>query len=205
MTYELIIALMAFAFVTSITPGPNNLMLMASGIIFGLSKSIPHIMGVGIGFILMILLVGLGLAEIFEIFPMSYTLLKFISIIYLSYLAWKIAMSGPMAEKTTADKAAKKPITFIQAALFQWVNPKAWIMTVTAISTYTPSAQSFQSVLIVAFIFGLIMIPSVSAWTFLGIQMQRLLNSPIKLKIFNFMAAALLIASLLPMIMETPL
>lgn len=203
MTYELIIALMAFAFVTSITPGPNNLMLMTSGINFGLIKSIPHIIGVGLGFILMIILIGLGLAELFNTFPISYTILKIVSVVYLSYLAWKIATTTSPIKKVETQNKQNKPITFLQAVLFQWVNPKAWIMTITAISTYAPGTQNFQSVLIVAFIFGIVMLPSVSAWTFLGIQMQRLLNSPKKLRAFNIIAAGLLMVSLIPLITET--
>lgn len=200
MTYELIIALMAFAFVTSITPGPNNLMLMASGINFGLTKSIPHITGVGIGFILMIILVGLGLAQIFDAFPISYNVLKIISIFYLSYLAWKIATTKTNIKKDISKNGKEKPITFLQAALFQWVNPKAWIMTVTAISTYAPETQNLETIIIIAFIFGIIMLPSISIWTFLGIQMQKIINNSFRLKIFNIIAAGLLITSLLPML-----
>jgi len=124
MTYDLIVALAAFAFVTSITPGPNNLMLMASGANFGFRRTIPHMLGVGLGFTVMIVLVGVGLAQIFEAYPEARTALKIISVIYLLYLAWKIANA---AAPTSAEEAGT-PITFIQAALFQWVNPKAWSM-----------------------------------------------------------------------------
>lgn len=203
MTYELILALMAFAFVTSITPGPNNLMLMASGINFGLNRSIPHILGVGLGFVLMILLVGLGLAEVFEAFPLSYNILRTLSVTYLGYLAWKIATTSTAPKNDTRHASASKPISFTQAALFQWVNPKAWIMTVSAISTYSPESGGLYNVIIIALIFGIIMLPSVSLWTILGTQIQKFLNSQMKRRAFNITAALLLIASLIPMIFGT--
>lgn len=197
MTLEITTALIAFAFVSSITPGPNNLMLMTSGINFGLVKTIPHMLGIDIGFTIMVFLVGLGLAQVFETFPMIYTALKVISVGYLTYLAWKIATSDPLSN----NYKRAEPMTFMQAALFQWVNPKAWIMAITAISTYTSSSsQSLYSIVLVAGIFGLVLIPSTGTWVFLGSQLQRFLNNPLKLKIFNIMAALLLISSLIPVI-----
>ena len=197
MTYELITALIAFAFVSSITPGPNNLMLLASGINFGLARSLPHMFGVGFGFTAMIVLVGFGLAQIFDAFPISYTILKIFSIGYLSYLAWKIATTSSFQNK---NHNKSTPMSFFQAALFQWVNPKAWMMSVTAISAYTIQNGDWYNILIVAAIFGAINLPSISAWTILGTQLKRFLNNPMKLKIFNITAALLLMASLYPTI-----
>ena len=198
MTIELITALMTFAFVSSITLGPNNLMLMTSGINFGLTRSLPHMLGVGLGFTAMIFLIGLGLTRIFDAFPIIYQVLKVISIVYLSYLAWKIAT----ATSTTQNQETKtgKPLTFMQAALFQWVNPKAWIMGVSAISTYAAAIDNQYAIVIISAIFFIMCIPSISAWTILGVQLQRFLNNPKKLKIFNVTAALLLIASLYPII-----
>jgi threonine/homoserine/homoserine lactone efflux protein len=195
MTYDLIAALAVFAFVSSITPGPNNLMLMASGANFGFRRTIPHMLGVGIGFVVMILLVGLGLAQLFDLYPVSYTVLKSVSVVYLVYLAWKIATAAaPSGSGNTGT-----PLTFLQAALFQWVNPKAWAMALTAISAYMPT-QSIASVLWVALIFGMINLPSVGSWTLLGEQMKRVLTNRLRLRVFNASMAVLLIASLYPIL-----
>ncbi|MEM7222314.1 MAG: LysE family translocator [Pseudomonadota bacterium] len=195
MTYELLTALAAFAFVTSITPGPNNLMLMASGANFGFRRTIPHMLGVGVGFVLMVILVGAGLVQIFERYPASYTALKLFSVVYLLYLAWKIARAAP----PSAQERSGTPITFLQAALFQWVNPKAWAMALTAVSVYAPT-QSLGAILLVAVVFGAINLPSVGSWTVLGQQMRRLLTKPAHLRAFNVVMALLLVASLYPVL-----
>lgn len=194
MNNELLTGLAAFAFVSSITPGPNNLMLMSSGANFGFKQTIPHFFGVGIGFTLMIVLVGLGLTQLFDRFPVSYEVLKVASIIYMLYLAFKIACSHNATEQS---KAKVQPLTFTQAAIFQWVNPKAWTMALTAISIYAPS-NSFIAVLLVALMFGLINLPCIGLWVFLGQRMQLLLAEKQHLKIFNITMASLLIVSLYP-------
>lgn len=195
MTYELMIAFSLFAFVSSITPGPNNLMLMASGVNFGVWRTIPHILGISIGFIVMVLLVGVGIFKIFEAFPISYKILKIISVVYLLYLAWKIANAASVNIST--DLA--KPMTFLQAAAFQWVNPKAWTMALTAISVYSYE-RTFSEVLLVAIVFGVINLPSVGLWAVLGQQMARFINNPRWLVIFNRLMAFLLIISIYPVI-----
>ncbi|MEP2718937.1 LysE family translocator [Pseudophaeobacter sp.] len=195
MTYELFLALALFAFVSSITPGPNNLMLMASGANFGFRRTIPHMLGVGLGFVFMVILVGAGLVQIFDAFPVSYTALKVASVIYLLYLAWKIAHAGPV--ETSGNRGA--PMTFLQAAAFQWANPKAWAMALNAISAYTPD-QTLWAIFIVAAVFGAINLPSVGSWTILGQQMARFLTNPRRLTQFNWLMAVLLVASLYPVI-----
>ncbi len=194
MDYEIFTGLTIFAFVSSITPGPNNLMLMSSGANFGFKQTIPHFLGVGIGFTLMIILVGLGLMQLFDSFPISYEILKVLSIIYLVYLAFKIARSASITEQKNEKL---KPLTFIQAALFQWVNPKAWTMALTSISIYAPS-NSFIAVLLVAIIFGLINLPCISSWIVLGQKMKLILTDQKRFKIFNITMASLLILSLYP-------
>lgn len=194
MTYEMITALAVFAFVSSITPGPNNLMLMSSGANFGFKLTIPHMLGVGIGFTLMIVLVGLGVIQLFDQFPVSYDILKTCSIAYLLYLAFKIATSTSI-DSNTKDRS--KPFSFIQAALFQWVNPKAWTMALTSISVYAPS-KSLTAVLMVALVFGLINLPCVSTWVGLGQKMRQFLTTNNRLKLFNFAMAGLLVASIIP-------
>ena len=195
MTVELLSALMVFAFVSSVTPGPNNLMLMASGANFGFRRTIPHMLGIGIGFIIMVVLVGVGLIALFDRFAFSHTVLKVFSVIYMSWLAWKIAN----AAAPQSGKSGGVPLTFVQAAAFQWVNPKAWAMGLTAITAYAPE-RSVSSIVIVAGVFGVINLPVVSSWTVLGQQMQRVLTNPLRLRIFNTTMAVLLLGSLYPIV-----
>ncbi|OUS36311.1 hypothetical protein A9Q94_09855 [Rhodobacterales bacterium 56_14_T64] len=195
MTYDLFLALALFAFVSSITPGPNNLMLMASGANFGFRRTIPHMLGVALGFVFMVLMVGVGLVQVFDAYPVSYTVLKAGSVVYLLWLAWKIAHAGPVK---SGDEQGS-PMSFLQAAAFQWVNPKAWAMALTAISAYTPD-QTIAAIVLVGAIFGAINLPSVGSWTVLGQQMARVLTNPRRLTAFNWTMAVLLVASLYPVI-----
>ena len=195
MTLDLLLALAAFAFVSSITPGPNNLMLMASGANFGLRRTIPHMLGVGLGFVAMVVIVGIGLVQIFDAWPLSYTILKVVSVIYLLYLAWRIAN----AAAPEAGGGAGRPMSFTEAALFQWVNPKAWAMALTAVTVYAPS-QTLGAIVLVAVVFGIVNIPSVGTWTVLGREMRRVLTNPGRLRAFNWTMAALLVASLWPLL-----
>lgn len=193
MNTDLLSALAAFAFVTSITPGPNNLMLMASGANYGFRRTIPHMLGVGIGFAVMVVIVGLGLMRVFDAIPITHTILKYAGMAYLLWLAWKIAHAE--MPDTTAPKG--KPMTFIQAALFQWVNPKAWQMALTAITLYAPD-RSLLSIVLVGVVFGMVNLPSVSTWTVLGQQLRRILSSRRRLIVFNYSMALLLVATLVP-------
>lgn len=196
MSITALISLLSFAFVTSSTPGPNNVMLMSSGLNFGFKPSIPHMLGVVFGFPLMVVMVGMGLLQLFEMVPYSFLVLKVLSISYLLYLAWRIASTKSIGsgEKTT------KPLRFVQAALFQWVNPKAWVMALTAISVHTPDARPLYSIFIVALAFVISGTFSSSSWTLLGEQLNRFLHNPNKLRAVNIVMALLLIASLLPML-----
>ncbi|WP_422049171.1 LysE family translocator [Shimia sp.] len=195
MTYDILTALLIFAFVSSITPGPNNLMLMASGANFGFARTIPHMLGVGIGFVVMVALVGLGLMQVFDRFTIAHTALSLASVAYLLWLAFKIARAGAPQEGGTSGR----PMTFMQAAIFQWVNPKAWTMALTAITLYAPD-RTVLTILLVAGAFGAVNLPCVSSWTVLGQQMRRLLTSPARLTAFNWTMAALLVASLYPVV-----
>ena len=194
MSPSIIMGLMTFAFIMSVTPGPNNMMLLASGANFGLRRTLPHMLGVGIGFVVMCFMVGMGIIQILDAWPLSYTLLKVVSTVYLIFLAYKIAIATPPSAE---GKPAGKPITFMQALLFQWVNPKAVTMAVSALSIYAED-YSVQSVAAVAIIFGLVNLPSVSLWTILGQQMQKILSSQKRLTYFNWIMASLLIVSLIP-------
>jgi threonine/homoserine/homoserine lactone efflux protein len=197
---SLLLGLVAFAFVSSATPGPNNLMLMASGTNFGFARTIPHMLGVALGFVLMVILVGLGLAKLFEAWPILHVILKIGSVAYLVYLAWKIATaSAPKGDRAASNG---KPMTFVQAGLFQWVNPKAWTMALGAVSVYVPPSSPVLGLLLVAGVFGAINLPVVSAWAAMGVQLRRLLQDPVRLRIFNVTAALLLLASLYPVIFD---
>ena len=199
MTFELLAGLALFSFVSSITPGPNNLMLMASGANFGFRRTVPHMLGVALGFTVMVVLVGIGLVGLFETYPASYEVLKVVSVVYLLYLAWKIATSAAQPGSGEAEPEGT-PMTFLQAALFQWVNPKGWTMALTALSVYAPS-QNLLAVLFVAGVFGAINFPCVSSWTLLGQRVQSLLTSDRRLVAFNFTMASLLVVSLYPVLL----
>ncbi|OEC36559.1 Threonine/homoserine/homoserine lactone efflux protein [Pseudomonas cuatrocienegasensis] len=202
MSTELLIAFIAFAFVTSVTPGPNNMMLLASGVNFGLRRSLPHMFGISLGFMLLVASVGLGLGQLFEQVPLLYSILRYLGAAYLLYLAWKIANSGAPDSQA---KAASKPFSFLQAAAFQWVNPKAWIMAIGAITTYTPHDNFVVNVLLIAALFALVNCPSVGLWTVAGSLLRNWLNNPRALRIFNIGMALLLVASLYPIFADTGL
>ena len=195
MTLETLTALAVFAFVAAATPGPNNLMLMASGANFGFRRTLPHMLGVGIGFVAMIVLVGVGLVGMFQRYPEAQTALKIISVAYLLFLAWKIATAAPPDERGEAGS----PISFLQAAAFQWVNPKAWTMVLSAVVAYAPS-QSFAAVVMVAGVFAVVTFPSVTVWTVMGQELRRFLTDHRRLRAFNIFMAAILVASLYPVV-----
>lgn len=198
MPYEQLTALALFVLVSSITPGPNNLMLMASGANFGVIRTLPHMAGITTGITVMVALVGIGIMRIFEAWPATATVLKAVSAAYLLYLAWKIATSRPPERPETAEGAGH-PFSLLQAALFQWVNPKAWAMVVSAVSLYAPGGD-VGAVLLIALVFCVVSLPAVSVWAVLGQKLRRLLGDPRRLRIFNGAIAALLVASLYPVL-----
>jgi threonine/homoserine/homoserine lactone efflux protein len=198
LTPDMLAALAAFALVSSITPGPNNLMLMASGTNFGLVRSLPHLLGVSIGFTLMLVVVGAGLGAALGAWPAGMLALKLVSAAYLLYLAWKIATAA--APSTGDGGASSRPLTFVQAAAFQWVNPKAWTMALTAMAVYVPADDRVLGVLVVSLVFGAVNLPAVGLWTAAGVQLRRLLHRPRALRAFNIAAALLLVLSLYPLL-----
>ena len=196
MSYDVFSALLLFAFVSSITPGPNNIMLLASGVNFGFRRTIPHMLGIGAGFVVLLLAVGLGLGAVLTAFPALHTALKIAGGAYLLYLAWRVATSQTLAR----EGEAARPMRFSEAAAFQWVNPKAWVMAVTAMAVYTSTEQPFLSVVLVAAAFGLVNLPSVSTWAAFGTAMRGFLSDPVRLKWFNIAMGVLLALSLWPMV-----
>ena len=193
------LAFFLFAVSMAFTPGPNNVMLMTSGLNFGVNKSLPHLFGVCLGFPSMVVMVGLGLGVIFAQYPVLHDVIKVLGIVYLIYLAWQIAH----AKKTSLSGKVSSPFTFMQAALFQWVNPKAWVMASTTIAVYTSVAEDvLYQMLLLAVAFALIGFCSGSTWLFLGRGLKRFLTSDTHQILFNRVMATLLVASVFPAIYE---
>lgn len=169
-------------------------MLMTSGANIGFLRTIPHMLGVTFGFSFMVVLVGVGLMNLFSLYPILHQLLNVVCIAYLFYLAWKIARSQPNNNETIYQ-----PMSFLAAANFQWVNPKAWTMAITAVSVYNTMAN-WHGIAIVSLMFALVNIPSVSLWTYAGQKLQIWLSNPLRVKWFNYSMAGLLAASVVPMV-----
>lgn len=205
MTLEQLASLCLFAFVTSITPGPNNAMLFASGVNHGIRRTIPHLLGVTLGFTFMQLAVGLGVGMIFEVMPGLYSTLRALGVAYMFYLAWRIGTSTPPAAAEAAapsPQTAGRPMTFLEASAFQWVNPKALMMCVTAASTYAPPDKPILGAFIVTGVFFVAGMPCVALWVLLGRVMRGLLQDRRRLMAFNWAMAVLLAASVAPMARE---
>ena len=194
MSHQILLALVAFAFVSSVTPGPNNVMLMASGANFGLRRTLPHMLGVALGFGLMVALLGLGVDRLIAGSPQLALAMKWVSMAYMLWLAWKIAhASGPIGK---GDVAAR-PMSFLAACAFQWINPKAWMMGLGALSAYSAGAGG---ALMVALIFTLVNLPSVAIWAAMGQGLRGVLQQPGRLVLFNRVMAVLLVVSMLPVV-----
>lgn len=198
MSWDMLAALAGFALAASLSPGPNNFMLLASGVNFGFRRTMPHMAGIGVGFFALLIGVGLGLGALLSAYPALHALLKVLGAGYLLYLAWRTATARSF---DTRVKEGARPMTFAEAAAFQWVNPKAWIMSVTAMAVYTQPETPLVSVFVVAGIFAAICFPSVGTWTGFGTALRGFLADPGRLKWFNLTMGVLLAASVLPMVM----
>ncbi len=196
MSFDVFLALLVFALVASITPGPNNFMLLASGVNFGFARTLPHMFGIMGGFFVLLIAVGFGLGALIQTFPVMHLVLKVLGGGYLLYLAWRIAMSRSMGK---AGNSAR-PMTFLEAAAFQWVNPKAWMMAVTAMAIYTNPENHSVSVLLVGVAFSLVNLPSVSVWAGFGVALRGFLADPVRLKWFNIAMGVALALTLIPML-----
>ncbi len=191
MDSQTLIALLSFSVVNFFTPGPNNLMLMTSGVNFGVARTIPHLTGVVLGFPAMTVAVGIGLSGLFTAVPAARTVLTIFSVVYTLWLAWKIARSAP----PDPNKAPGKPLGFWQAIAFQWVNPKAWSMALTAVTLFAPR-QNVAAVMMIGGIFVLVGCFSSTGWMLLGSGVSGWLSDPRRLRIFNIAMALLLVASI---------
>ncbi|MGF6553426.1 LysE family translocator [Paraburkholderia youngii] len=187
-----------FALVTSITPGPNNTMLLASGVNFGFRRTLPHLSGISVGVVLLMLSVGVGLGEAFAHFPVLYTVLEVVSVAYLLYLAWKIGTSGELKLRN----GERRPMRFHEAIAFQWVNPKAWMMVLTAATTIHLSNSFGMNAVAMAAVFYVIGFPCICVWAGFGTAMREVLSNPKRLRIFNVAMALLLVGSLYPIALK---
>ena len=195
MPTETILALIAFGIGAAFTPGPNNIMLAASGMNFGFRRTAPHMMGVVIGFTVLFLGVGFGVGTLFTVYPLAQTILKIVGVAYLLWLSWRIANAAPAHVSERAQ-----PITFLEAALFQWVNVKALVAVISTISIFVRPERAHSDVLVVAFVFFFVSAGSVLTWTAFGTALRGLLRDPAKRRIFNYVMAALLVLSIVPML-----
>lgn len=199
MSLQTLLAVLIFSTVMAFTPGPNNAMLASSGSRFGLARTLPHAAGVTLGFPVMIFLVGVGLASILLASPMLQLAMKSISCAYLLWMAFQIARSSGGKDSRGKDK----PLTFLQAAAFQWINPKAWMMAVGAISAYTTAnGRLYLEVAIIAGISLAVSIFSTLTWAAFGAGIRRWLRSPRALHAFNIAMALSLVASMVPIMIE---
>lgn len=196
MTADTLLALAGFAVATLYSPGPNNVMLMASGANFGLRRSVPHLLGVAVGFPLMAAAAGLGLGAVLAAWPGADVVLKALSAAFLLWIAWRVLRAGAPGEA----RAGARPLSFAQAAAFQWINPKAWAMATGAMGLYAAGGGA-GAVLLVAAVFLVLGLGSATAWTAAGTQVRRLLAAgPRRLRLFNAAMAALIVASVVPML-----
>jgi threonine/homoserine/homoserine lactone efflux protein len=199
MSHSLLIAFVMFAVVMFFTPGPNNIMLLSSGLTYGFRRTLPHVAGITIGFAFMIGAVGLGLGTIFITYPVLQTVLKYAGVAYLVYLAAAIAMSGPVAPDRDNRRG---PMTFWGAAMFQWINAKGWVMVIGTITAYAGIAGFPWNIVIQVMLSLLLGTLSCSAWALFGSALRPVLTSPKAVRAFNFVMAALLLVSLWPVFMD---
>lgn len=202
MSHDVLIAASLFSFVSSITPGPNNMMMLASGVNFGFRRSVPHWLGICGGFTFMLCAVGLGLHTLLADHPALYDVLRYAGSAYLVWMAWRLATAtaAPAVQDEDAPVSEARPLGVWGAAAFQWVNPKAWVMAVTAMSAYLPARAQAIDVVTLALLFGVINLPCVACWAGGGAALRRFLQDPLRLRIFNISMALALLASLYPML-----
>jgi threonine/homoserine/homoserine lactone efflux protein len=198
MAPALYIGFLVFGFVSSATPGPNNLMLMASGVHYGVRRTLPHMAGVPLGFGAMTFAIGLGLAGVFARAPWLYVVLRYAAAAYILYLAYRMATAKGVGSAVTGGK----PMSFLGAVAFQWINPKAWVMALGAVTTYAEPGHLTRDVAVIAGTFVLIGIPCSFTWTASGVAIKRFLKQGGALHVFNAVMAGLLVLSLYPLITE---
>jgi threonine/homoserine/homoserine lactone efflux protein len=195
---QLLLAFVVFAAVMFFTPGPNNVMLLSSGLTYGFRRTLPHIAGIVIGMAFMISAVGVGLGTILVAYPVLQTILKYAGAAYLIYLAAVIAMSG----SPKPGEAGRKPMSFWGAAVFQWINVKGWVMVIGSITAYAAIAAFPWNIVIQTLVTLVVGVPTTVAWTLFGSALRPVLTSPLAVRAFNIVMAILLLASLIPVLLE---
>ena len=199
MSNPLLIAFIVFAAVMYLTPGPNNIMVLSSGLTYGFRPTVPHIAGITFGCAFMVAAVGLGFGSIFVAYPVLQTILKYAGAAYLVYLAAMIAMSEPVKP---GEDNGRRPMTFWGAAFFQWVNVKGWVMVIGTITAYAGIARFPWNIAIQVALCLVLGLVSTSIWTVSGSSLRTLMTSPRAVRVFNIVMAALLLASLIPVFMD---
>jgi threonine/homoserine/homoserine lactone efflux protein len=198
---ETFLPLFGFVVAASVTPGPNNLMVLASGANFGVRRTLPHIVGISIGFPVMIVAVGLGISLLFDAAPWLHHVLQYFAFAYLCWLAWRVANAG----RPKVDSPAARPLTVFEAALFQWVNPKGWAMVLGAMALFvSPQGSRALQVAIIAILFGVVCFPNCIAWAMFGRAIAGFLDDDGHRRWFNGAMAVLLVLSSIPALFETP-
>jgi len=189
-----LLSIFLFTLVMTITPGPNNIMILSSGLNFGIKKSLPHLLGIAFGFPIMLIAVGLGLDVLIAQSPIFHTIVKVLGVGYLLYLAFKLFTTT----KRSSIEGSSKPFTFFQVVLFQWANPKAWVMIFSGLGTFATATDMQSTTFIIALSFFIAIFPCNGLWLFLGSQMQTIIKNDTHLKLFNRTMAVLLIVSIVP-------
>lgn len=202
MDWQLLGSIAAFALVAAITPGPNNVIALSSGATHGFRATIPMMWGVSLGFPAMQFAVALGLGTVLVAFPWIYPVIQVAGALYLIWLAWKIASSSDAGVGNGEAAADAKPVTFLQSCLFQWVNPKGWIIAISGLATFVPPDRFWSSVALFTATFSVIAWPATALWTAFGVLLQRWLATGRRIRVFNLAMAVLLLLSLLPMLFE---
>ena len=191
-TVPLLTALVSFTFVISVTPGPNNIMLTTSGVNFGLARTVPHMAGIFTGLILVMLATGFGLGFVFQEYPLVRRAVQAAGIAYTLYLAWKIATAGSLGG---GEANRPHPMRLLPAAAFQWVNPKLWVMTITATALYVHPGHVVRDVALVTLVFSIVNIPCMLIWAGFGVGLRDFLRNPGRIRVFNMAMGLLLAAS----------
>jgi len=194
---DIFLALTVFAFAMAFTPGPNNIMLAASGVNFGFSRTVPHMAGVTVGFAVLLAACAAGLGLVFVAVPALHVALKVAGAVYMLWLAYKVATAHLGGGELGAPA---RPFTFWQAAAFQWINPKAVVAALSAFALYVRPGHATSDVPAMLAVLTAATLGSVVTWTGFGVALRRLLRNPAHARIFNVAMAFLLVASIVPMV-----
>jgi threonine/homoserine/homoserine lactone efflux protein len=195
MTAAQLIDYLVFMSIASVTPGPNNTMLMASGANFGLKRTLPHMAGVVLGFGFLLTCVGLGLGALVTAVPVLHTVLRYGGCAYLLWLAWKIATA-----RSIGGVEAARPLHFWEVVAFQWVNPKAWVGAIGAVSAFAPKDHPLSALPLIVAGGALVNIPVVLLWAGAGVGVRRFLDHPGRLRAFNILMGLALALAVIPML-----